>query len=309
LESHIGAPLILQKFVEIRPTYDSTNNAIIRTLVQQASKQFMAFIYLENSDRKKYGSVLNNLNSQKSLGNDQYPKTLIESNNVLGSHQFDENHRNTGQSQKDKESSPKEPNQENDAIPPLYFAQMEGKCYCCGKPGHKSPTCRHKSKPRDEWAINKAEINQQQQHAQTNKKIEEIEIVTKKSEPKASANSKADDASVNTAGWAGAHYQMLQSLDMRDEILLDTASSKSLFGNKDYVAGIQESNGTLELHTNGGPNVSSKTASVDRFGKVWYNKDSVANIFSFAEMRKLYLITYDSETEDAFIVHTPERQV
>jgi hypothetical protein len=102
---------------------------------------------------------------------------------------------------------------------------------------------------------------------------------------------------------------MLQSLDMRDEILLDTASSTSLFGNKDYVAGIQESNGTLELHANGGPIVSSKKASVDRFGKVWYNKDSVANIFSFAEMRKLYRITYDSETEDAFIVHTPERQV
>jgi hypothetical protein len=75
LESYIGAPLILQKFVESRPSYDSTNDAIIQTLVQQASEQFMAFIYLENSDRKKYGSVLNNLNSQKSLGNDQYPKT------------------------------------------------------------------------------------------------------------------------------------------------------------------------------------------------------------------------------------------
>jgi hypothetical protein len=75
LESHIGAPLILQKFVESRPSYDSTNDAIIQTLVQQASEQFMAFIYLENSDRKKYGSVLNNLISQKSLGNDQYPKT------------------------------------------------------------------------------------------------------------------------------------------------------------------------------------------------------------------------------------------
>jgi hypothetical protein len=103
---------------------------------------------------------------------------------------------------------------------------MEGKCYCCSKPGHKSPACRHKSKPKDEWAINKAEINQQQQHAQTNKKIEEIEVVTKKSEPEASVPSNADDTSVNTVGWAGAHYQMLQSLNIRDEILLDTASSR-----------------------------------------------------------------------------------
>jgi hypothetical protein len=98
---------------------------------------------------------------------------------------------------------------------------------------------------------------------------------------------------------------------MRDEILLDTASSTSLLGNKEYVARIQESNSKLELQTNGGPIVSNKTASsVNRFGKVWYNKDSVlANIFGLAEMRKKYRITYDSETEDAFIVHTPERQV
>jgi hypothetical protein len=76
-----------------------------------------------------------------------------------------------------------------------------------------------------------------------------------------------------------------------------------------YVAGIKESNRKLELHINGGPIYSNETASVDKFGKVWYNKDSVANIFSFTEMQKLYPITCNSETEDAFIVHTPERQV
>ena len=41
------------------------------------------------------------------------------------------------------------------------FAQLEGKCCCCGKAGHKSPLFRDKNKPKDEWAINKA----QQSHA------------------------------------------------------------------------------------------------------------------------------------------------
>jgi hypothetical protein len=41
---------------------------------------------------------------------------------------------------------------------------MEGKCYCSGKPGHKSPECRSKEKIlREEWAINKS----QQQHVQS----------------------------------------------------------------------------------------------------------------------------------------------
>ncbi len=134
-------------------------------------------------------------------------------------------------------------------------------------------------------------------------------MVTKKSEPETSAISNTDNTSVNTVGWAGAHYQMLQSLNMRNEILLNTAKSTSLFGNKEYVASIQESNVKLGLNINGGPIFTTKTASVDNFGKVSYNKNLVANIFSFAEMRKQYRVNYNSETEDAFIVRTPERQV
>ena len=94
---------------------------------------------------------------------------------------------------------------------------------------------------------------------------------------------------------------------MRDKILLDTASSVSLFGNKEYVEGIKKSKQKLELHTNGGPIISSETASVDKIGKVWYNTNSVANIISFADLQKRYRITYDSTVEDAFVVHTPDK--
>jgi len=45
---------------------------------------------------------------------------------------------------------------EGDESPKLTFAQMEGKCYCCRKGGHKSPQCHHKNRPKEEWAINKA---------------------------------------------------------------------------------------------------------------------------------------------------------
>jgi hypothetical protein len=47
----------------------------------------------------------------------------------------------------------------------LYFAQIEGKCYCCGKSGHKLLQCCLKDKPKAEWAINKV----QQSYAQANK--------------------------------------------------------------------------------------------------------------------------------------------
>jgi hypothetical protein len=39
--------------------------------------------------------------------------------------------------------------------PQLSFAHMEGMCFCSSKKGHISSQCRHKSRPKNEWAINK----------------------------------------------------------------------------------------------------------------------------------------------------------
>jgi hypothetical protein len=42
----------------------------------------------------------------------------------------------------------------------MSLAQLEGRCYCCGKPDHRSPDCQEKDKiPRKEWAINKVEAS------------------------------------------------------------------------------------------------------------------------------------------------------
>jgi hypothetical protein len=78
LESHIGAPLVLKKFVETFPGYATGDQSAKNKLIHQANEQLMAFIYLENSDRRKYGSVLENLNSQKSLGNNCRAKIVFE---------------------------------------------------------------------------------------------------------------------------------------------------------------------------------------------------------------------------------------
>lgn len=89
LETHVGGPIVLSKYVMTMTGYDETNPAMNQELIDKASEQFLAFIYLENSDQEKYGSILSNLNSQKSLGNDQYPRTLADTTNVLRSHKFD----------------------------------------------------------------------------------------------------------------------------------------------------------------------------------------------------------------------------
>ena len=42
-------------------------------------------------------------------------------------------------------------------------------------------------------------------------------------------------------------------------------------------------------------------------GKSYYAKDTMTNIIGLADMRKKFRITYDSDKEAAFLVHTPSK--
>ena len=65
----------------------------------------------------------------------------------------------------------------------------------------------------------------------------------------------------------------------------------------------------MQLKTNGGTLVTTQKADLPQWGEVWYNENAITNIFSYAEMADKYRITYDSEKEDAFVVHLPDKPV
>jgi hypothetical protein len=67
---------------------------------------------------------------------------------VLNNHKFDNLGRRGQDKSKENDNKPKK--HENIDLPELSFTKLEGKCYCCGKTGHKSPKCNEKSKPREE---------------------------------------------------------------------------------------------------------------------------------------------------------------
>jgi hypothetical protein len=47
-----------------------------------------------------------------------------------------------------------------------------------------------------------------------------------------------------------------------------------------------------------------QVADVPGFSTGWYDKTAIANIFGLSDLKKKRRITFDSEKEDAFIVHT-----
>jgi hypothetical protein len=78
------------------------------------------------------------------LGDNQYPKAACDANKVLSNYSFDN-------SSKNKQTGLKNETINDNQIeenPELSFAQLNGKCYCCGKAGHKSPNCKWNNKPR-----------------------------------------------------------------------------------------------------------------------------------------------------------------
>jgi hypothetical protein len=277
--------------VENTPGYNSADPVIVEKCKEKSFKQYLAYVYLQNCDHTKYGTLLSTLGTQHSLGTDQYPKNITEANSTY----------------KDKKEGAKEQNNQNhkteskvngDEELNLSFAQMEGKCYCCGKQGHKSPTCREKNKPKEQWAINKAKANEGSFVQPTNSSVQ----------PSRSPAAVSTTTTSETLGWAGAHIQFFQNLDMKDWILLDNQSSVTIFCNPAMVQNIRSAGKeVMKLATNGGILETTMKADLPHWGEVWFNPKAITNIFSYAEMADKHKITYDSSSQDAFIVHLPHR--
>lgn len=123
----------------------------------------MALVFLGSSDKEKYALLMIGLSAQFSLKNDQYPKTITKSTYVPSNHCLDNGGKNNarldseGRNINNSTSQNSSPGKNLE----LSFAQLQGQCYCCGKPGHKFPVCR-KDKPKSEWHI--TQVKEAEQH-------------------------------------------------------------------------------------------------------------------------------------------------
>jgi hypothetical protein len=88
-----------------------------------------------------------------------------------------------------------------------------------------------------------------------------------------------------------------------DWILLDSQSTISVFKNASMLSNIRRSNHVLRALTNGGHQDSDMIGDFPNLGAVWYNPESIANILSLADVRKVCRVTMDSCTEPAMLVH------
>jgi hypothetical protein len=86
-------------------------------------------------------------------------------------------------------------------------------------------------------------------------------------------------------------------------ILLDSQSTISVFKNPNMLTNIRKSDRTLRAITNGGYQDSNMVGDFPNLGEVWYNCNSIANILSLADVRKVCRVTMDSGIASSINVH------
>ena len=94
-------------------------------------------------------------------------------------------------------------------------------------------------------------------------------------------------------------------------LLLDSASTVSSVKSESMVTKIEPAgDDSTKVFTNGGEMEYSHAGELRFFPfRVFYNKDSIANILSLAHIRDKYKVTMDSSVDDAFYVHISPKHI
>ena len=101
---HMGGPFLIPNLVQKEADFDEFGDVEVnQQCMNDVYERFLAFIFMQQSDHDKYGTLLKTLNAQHSLHNNQYPKTVSEASNVLSNHKHDpECHEKMKKLKKDK---------------------------------------------------------------------------------------------------------------------------------------------------------------------------------------------------------------
>ena len=97
-------------------------------------------------------------------------------------------------------------------------------------------------------------------------------------------------------------------------ILLDTQSSCDIFKNREFLQNIHtKTDGGLILKSNGNDDIRTcEVGTIEGYGEVWYHEDSLANILSFANVRKRFKVTISTGPDDpcpTIFVHRPNGEI
>jgi hypothetical protein len=264
IEHHGGT---IAENYKLIPDRDKDGNELsVEQRKQIARDRTLAIILIRGADRTKYGTLIADLTNQYVMGRDEYPLDLLSAQGVLVNYQSPVN---DSRSMRTQGGNQVRPSPEASA---LTFAQRAALVVGTDGVTHVGITC---------WNC------QAGGHYAGEC-------------PTSSASTVSGTTLLQYA------YMLAQAgrtgIDP-DWILLDSQSKMSVFCNSAMLTNIRNSGRVLRAFTNGGYQDSDMVGDFPNLGQVWYNKASIANILSLADVRKICRVRMDSSKDPALCVH------
>jgi hypothetical protein len=280
-------------------TNDATKRLKIahnRTLGLAFLKRADPLAVLKRADLRCFGTLWANLENQFSRGNDQYPIGLTAAYNLLVNFQppkREETRRNA--------RSQEAAFEEEDGMTFVQSGEVIAGADGVTHTGVTCFRCEHKGLYADKCPGGpKATLL----HAEAAATVTLLQAFHTKAIVADDDNTNHENSDFTLTQLPSRHELIPLSW-----VLLDSQSTVLAFKNPNFLTNIRRSNSQLKVHTNGSTQISSLAGNIKNFGTVWYNPDSLANIFSLAAVRKLCRITMDTSVEAALCVHRSDGSI
>lgn len=271
-------------------TVDSDQEAALN---QAARQHYLAVAFIFNSDRNRFGRLLENLENDFLLGDDNYPKTVTSAYNLLTNFKEDQRNMLRGPSN-DGVSFNTIGEEEESAVEPAVVLATNGAaknqnefphitCHRCDKKGHYASACAEERQTSTQMlmaGVNGGEFDSSPTgesfmfHTRGEVKHTSVTLNIKQNGPVSSS-------------W----------------ILLDNQSTVDVFHNGNLLENIRPADGHMDIHCNAGVTSTNLVGDLPGYGEVWYHPGGIANILSLSRVKNRgHRVIYDSHDGNEFRV-------
>ena len=265
---------------------ESMNDEDNQDYNDRAKDRFLALAFLSGARNDQYSDLLVDLENDSLKGYDNFPCTVVEAYHMLANYATKRKNYVPHQKRQVKSNAVGflqngvEPN--GSPVPGIDgVTHGHIKCYACKKHGHYSNKCPHS-------------MLQHFAPASPDDDVSGWSGSDKKNDV---------DEECGSLGFGFAQYCMTQNERYsglnRAWVLLDTQSNVDIFCNKRLLKNVRRGTGPgLHLRSNGGTMVTRMVGDIPGYGTVWFNPSSLANILSFANIRKRFNVHLNTGPND-----------
>jgi len=296
---HIGGSFVHPKFTEELMEKDKLeiskqSDTVLKTYEEKAKEKLLAIAFLMGGRFDVYSDLVTDLENDFLKGQDSFPDTVTESYHLMANyglkrrtnfvqHKSKQGGRPAGhQGIGFMQNASSKKNETVSGTDGIVHERIT--CFRCQKMGHYSDKCPMSML--------------QCAPAPPRNSSKEKDVI-----------SDTDDNSDNELGFGFVQtgYTMTQQgsenryhgID-NNWILLDTQSNIDIFCNRGLLKNVRKvpDGNHLVLRSNGGSLETDMIGDVRGYGTVWYHPDSLANILSFANVRKKFNVHMDTGPKD-----------